>query len=285
MSIGWRRPEPEGWSEWVWAALAEDVGTGDLASAIFDEDTTVNWYIEAQAEGVSCGGGLAFFLFQPEQDEPESCFCHLLVADGDPVSRGTKVLEGNSSPSRLLTKERTGLNFLMHLGGVATLTAHFVERVADFDCQIVDTRKTIPGLRALQKYAVRCGGGRNHRMGLYDGIMVKDNHIMAIGSVTEAVQRARLVAGHMTMIEVECTTVEMVGEAVQCGADIAMLDNMDPFTMKEAVKKYGEQITLEASGGVSLDTARAVASTGVHAISVGALTHSAPALSFHLEIK
>lgn len=285
MSAGWRKPEPEGWADWVWGTMAEDVGTGDLSSAIFDDETVVSWYIEAQAEGIACGIGLANYLLQPETDEPEKCHCHLLVHDGEPVSRGTKVLQGISSASRLLTKERTALNFVMHLSGVASLTAQFVQRVEDFDCTIVDTRKTIPGMRSLQKYAVRCGGGTNHRMGLYDGIMVKDNHIRAVGGISEAVQRAKAVAGHMTMIEVECADVDMVAEAVKAGADIVMLDNMDPFSMQEATKKFRDQVRIEASGGVSLETVRAVASTGVHAISVGAVTHSAPALSFHLEVE
>lgn len=270
----------------IWAAMAEDIGPGDPSGAIFEDDEeTARWVIEAQAEGIASGLGLAYYLMQPEPEEPERCFTELLVMDGEPVGRGTRVMRGQMVTARLLAKERTALNFIMHLSGIATLTSQFVERVSGLDCAIVDTRKTVPGMRALQKYAVRCGGGRNHRMGLYDGIMIKDNHIRAVGSITEAVRRARAVAGHMTMVEVECETLEQVAEAVGAGVDIVMLDNMDPFMMQDAARKYGSQVRLEASGGVTLETVRGVAQTGVHAVSVGALTHSAPALAFHLEVE
>jgi nicotinate-nucleotide pyrophosphorylase (carboxylating) len=173
----------------------------------------------------------------------------------------------------------------MMLSGTATLTKAFVDKVSGLGVDIVDTRKTFPGLRSLQKYAVRCGGGRNHRMGLYDGIMLKDNHVKAVGSIEEAVKRVRTIAGQMTLIEVECADIAQVEAAVKSGADIVMLDNMDPFMMKDAVKKFGDKVKLEASGGITLETVRGVARTGVHAVSVGALTHSAPALPFHLEIE
>lgn len=285
MTNGWKLPIPEGWVEQIWAAFAEDVGPGDLSSACLEPGKLVNWVIEAQGDGVLCGGGLAHYLLQPEGDESADAFCDILMTDGDQVSPGDIVLRGRSDVVRLLTRERTALNFIMHLSGVATHTQRFVQKLEGLDTQVVDTRKTIPGLRALQKYAVRCGGGRNHRLGLFDGVMIKDNHILAAGSITAAVERSKAVSSHMVRIEVECETLEQVEEAVNAGADIVMLDNMDPFMMQEAVRDYKNKVILEASGGVTLETVRGVASTGVHVVSVGALTHSAPALPFHLEVE
>lgn len=285
MISGWKHPVPEGWGETAWATFSEDIGTGDLSSASLVPGETLRWFIEAQGEGVACGIGLASGLFQPEPEDPVNCVVDALVSDGDPVSPGVKVIEGFSESTKLLSRERTALNFIMMLSGTATLTKKFVDNVSEFDADIIDTRKTYPMMRNLQKYAVRCGGGRNHRMGLYDGIMLKDNHISAAGSISDAIKRARDVAGHMTLIEVECETMEAVEEAVGSGADIVMLDNMDPFMMSAAVKKFGKKVRLEASGGITLDTVRGVAATGVHAISIGALTHSAPAVPFHLEIE
>lgn len=285
MREGWKLPVPEGWAEIVWDAFAEDVGTGDPASALFPEELTVGWYIEAQATGVVCGVGAAIELLAPEPFDPEDCLIEHLVEDGDRVESGTIVLQGRALASSLMTRERTALNFLMMLSGTASLTARFVDKLDGLDCKVVDTRKTVPGLRTLQKYAVRCGGGINHRMGLYDGLMVKDNHIRAAGSVRAAVAAAKQVTGHMMLVEVECETEEMVVEAVEAGADIVMLDNMDPFTMQNVCKRFRDRVKLEASGGVTLDTVRGVAATGVHAVSVGALTHSAPALPFHLEVE
>ena len=184
---------------------------------------------------------------------------------------------------RALMVERTALNFLMHLSGVATLTNEFVKRIDGTGAKIIDTRKTLPGMRALQKYAVRCGGGHNHRMGLYDGAMIKDNHIAALGSIQAAVEKVRSYASHLIRIEVECENLQQVEEAVNAGADVVLLDNMDPFMMREAVQGFRGKVLFEASGGVSIDTVRGVANTGVDLISVGALTHSAVALPIHLE--
>ncbi len=284
MNPGWKHPTPEGWYDIAWGALAEDIGTGDASIAAIDPEKTVKWFIEAQGNGVVCGIGIAVGLLQAEGEDPVDCFAEAVMADGDKVRQGDRVAEGVSLATRLLSRERTVLNFLMMLSGTATLTRLFVDKVKTLDVDIVDTRKTIPYLRSLQKYAVRCGGGRNHRMGLYDGIMLKDNHIMAAGSVKAAVEAAKANAGHMALIEVECTSLEQVEEAVNGGAHIVMLDNMDPFMMKDAVKKFGKKVRMEASGGVSLDTVKGVAQTGVNAVSIGALTHSAPALPFHLEI-
>ena len=173
----------------------------------------------------------------------------------------------------------------MMLSGVSSLTNWFVRSVGKNQARIVDTRKTVPGLRSLQKYAVRCGGGSNHRLGLYDAVMIKDNHIRACGSIAKAVQRARESIGHTVKIEVECESRAMVREAIEAGADIIMLDNMSAEAMKPILETYKGQAIFEASGGVTLQSVNAIADTGVDIISVGALTHSAPALSFHLEIE
>lgn len=282
MNPGWLSPVPQGWKTKLAADLAEDIGTGDLSAAVIPVDTQVSWYIETQAEGVLCGAGLASWLLR---DPANVDAVNLHAQDGDDVQDTSLILNGTLQAQYLLSRERLALNYLMHLSGIATLTAQFVEAVKGTGCSIVDTRKTIPGLRSLQKYAVRCGGGRNHRMGLYDGIMIKDNHIQAMGSITAAVKKAKQVSTHMTKIEVECENLEMVEEAVKCGADIVMLDNMDCDSMREVVDRFKGQTVLEASGGVNLSTVREIAETGVDAISVGALTHSAPSLSIHLEVE
>lgn len=265
--------------------MEEDVGHGDITSGCLDPDLMVHWTIEAQAEGILCGVGIAEHLLAPFGPDPEPVTIQTLMVDGEHVRRGDIVLEGSHLARRVLMSERTALNFLMHLSGVATLTNQFVERVKGTKARIIDTRKTLPGLRALQKYAVRCGGGHNHRMGLYDGAMIKDNHIAAMGSIRKAVEAVRGYASHMSKIEVECESLEQVKEAVDARADVILLDNMDPFMMREAVQKYGGTTLFEASGGISLDTVGGVAKTGVDLISIGALTLSAPALSFHMEIE
>lgn len=279
----WLDPEPQSWWFLVDEALAEDIGTGDLSAVAIPDEDLVHWKIEAQADGVVCGLGIAEYLFAPSGNDPENCRIIIDIADGSTVSRGDILASGYGNARRILTAERTGLNFLMHLSGVATLTSHFVSKVDGTGARIVDTRKTLPGLRGLQKYAVRCGGGFNHRMGLYDAVMIKDNHIAAAGSITAAIDKIRRFASHVTKIEVEVESLEQLDEAVRAKADIALLDNMDPFQMRAAVKQFSGQILLEASGGINLDTVRQVAQTGVDIISVGALTHSAPALAMHLE--
>lgn len=280
----WLSPEPSGWWNVVDDAIQEDVGSGDVTAPCIDPDQTSEWFIEAQADGVLCGMGIVDHLMGPTGSDPDEAAVTILKADGSPIKRGDRVAQGLQSTHRVLSMERTALNFVMHLSGVATLTQAFVARVEGTGARIVDTRKTLPGLRALQKYAVRCGGGHNHRMGLFDGAMIKDNHIRASGDIAEAVRRVRAVASHMTKIEVECETLEQVGEAVEADADIVLLDNMDPFMMREAVTKFAGLCVFEASGGISLDTVKGVAKTGVDFISVGVLTHSAPALPFHLEL-
>lgn len=264
--------------------MDEDLGSGDLTSGCLDSELKVNWHVEIQAEGIVCGLGIAEYLFShaPSESSEYSFTAH--NKDGDCVVRGDRVIEGRTNAKRALMAERTMLNFLMHLSGIATMTSQFVERTEGTRAEIIDTRKTIPNLRHLEKYAVRCGGGRNHRMGLYDGILIKDNHIRACGSIREAVERVRGYAPHLVKIEVECENLDMVSEAIESGADVVMLDNMDPFMMREAVKLNDSRVILEASGGITLETVRGVAQTGVDLISVGAITHSAPGLSMHMEI-
>lgn len=283
MSI-WLQPEPHNWTAIVDEALAEDVGSGDLSAGVLPWDQMVKWHIEAQAEGIVCGLGIVDYLLAPFGNDPEDSRIEPFRNDGDFVSRGETVITGFLPSRRVVTSERTALNFLMMLSGVATLTDQFVRRVEGTSAKIVDTRKTIPLLRTLQKYAVRCGGGHNHRMGLFDAVMLKDNHIAAVGSIATAVDTARSYCSHMTKIEVECETADQVAEAVRAGAEVILLDNMDPFMMRQVVKAHQGKCVFEASGGIDLDTVRGVAQTGVDIISVGALTHSAPAMAFHMEI-
>lgn len=280
----WLQPEPANWWLLVDDAISEDVGPGDVTSGCVEPNLLVEWYIEAQGDGILCGCGIAEYLLAPYSSDAEELKFSILRDDADRVERGERVLEGVLPARRVLMAERTVLNFLMVLSGVATLTDSYVQKVEGTKARIIDTRKTVPGLRALQKYAVRCGGGSNHRMGLFDGALLKDNHIKAVGGIRAAIERVRSYASHMTKIEVECETLDMVEEAISAGADVILLDNMDPFMMREAVREHAGKALFEASGGISLDTVRGVAQTGVDFISIGAITHSAPALPFHMEI-
>jgi nicotinate-nucleotide pyrophosphorylase (carboxylating) len=281
----WRLPEPIDWWHTVDAAISEDLGHGDITGSALPSDLFVDWYIEAQGDGVLCGVGIAEHLLAPTPDDPDRCDIRIHKVDGEQVRRGEKVLSGTGLAQRVLISERVSLNFLMHLSGIGTLTGEFVARVEGTHARVVDTRKTLPGLRSLQKYAVRCGGGHNHRMGLFDGVMIKDNHIIAFGGIRAAIAAVRDQAPHTVRIEVECENLAQVKEAVEAGAEIILLDNMDPFTMREAVQMAQGRALLEASGGISLETIRGVAQTGVDIISVGALTHSAVALPLHLEMR
>lgn len=266
---------PEGWRDLVARTLVEDLGPGDVSSSAFSPDLMLDWYIEAQAEGVLAGVPLAAELLSPQE---------ILASDGDTVSDRTLVMRGRGPAAHVLSRERPALNFLMHLGGIATATARYVAAVEGTGARIVDTRKTIPGLRDLAKYAVRCGGGANHRFGLFDGAMIKDNHIQAFGGIVPAVAALRRTIPHTLRIEVECESAEQVAEAIGAGAEVVMLDNMPPEAMAPIVQRHRGQALFEASGGITLATVRAVAESGVDLISVGAITHSSPALSLHLEI-
>ena len=262
--------------------LLEDVGTSDVTTqAIVSPDVRGQAEIVVREAGVLCGLPLVELVFREIDDELD---CAALVREGASVAAGTVVARIAGRLASILTGERLVLNLLQRLSGIATTTRRFVEAIEGTGAVILDTRKTTPGLRALEKYAVRVGGGRNHRFGLFDGVLIKDNHIRAVGSVGEAVRRARERAPHPLAIEVEVTTLDELEEALAAGADWILLDNMDLETMREAVRRVAGRAKLEASGGVTLERVRAIAETGVDAISVGALTHSAPALDISLEV-
>ncbi|OPZ75063.1 MAG: putative nicotinate-nucleotide pyrophosphorylase (carboxylating) [Firmicutes bacterium ADurb.Bin456] len=263
--------------------LEEDVGSGDLTTnSTVPAGAVSTGFIQAKEAGVVAGLPLAEMVFR--RLDPATGF-QALVRDGDRVERGRVLAEINGKARVILTGERLALNFLRHLSGIATRTSRLVETVADTKALIVDTRKTTPGLRVLEKYAVRAGGGHNHRFGLYDGVLIKDNHIKMAGGIKEAVLAARRQSPHMVRIEVEAEDLAGVGEALDAGADIIMLDNMDTRAMRQAVELVAGRALLEASGGIEEETIRAVASTGVDLISVGALTHSVKSLDISLDIR
>lgn len=260
------------------AALTEDIGTGDVTSnSTIPAEATARFAMNARAELVV--SGLTFLPTLFSLVDP-AVTVELLVEEGHKVAPGT-TLAYLSGPARaLLAGERTALNLVQQLSGVATLTRRYVEAVEGTGARVVDTRKTIPGLRWLQKYAVTCGGGHNHRMGLYDAVLIKDNHIAVAGGVRQAVDAARSTG---LPIEVEVDTLAQLDEALAAGADIVLLDNMDHATLRDAVARAKGRATTEASGNVSLDTIRAIAETGVDIISVGKLTHSAVAVDIGLD--
>ena len=261
-------------------ALAEDVGPGDLTTSLtVAPDAMAAGRITAKQDMIVAGlspARLAFSLVDPRVGFiPET-------TDGTHLSSGEVLVRLEGPAASILTAERVALNFLSHLSGVATLTARFVEAVKGHKARIVDTRKTMPGMRALEKAAVRSGGGTNHRFALYDGILIKDNHIAAAGSITAAVTGARAGAPHTVKIEVEVENLPGLEEAIAAGADIVMLDNMDTGEMPRAVALAAGRVLLEASGGMNLENVARVAETGVDLISIGALTHSAPVADISL---
>lgn len=269
-------------------ALQEDVGAGDLTSqAVIPEALAGRGVFVARAPGVLAGlpaAALVFATLDPRvQFEP-------LLSDGDAVQPGSRLARVAGPMRSVLSGERTALNFLQRLSGIATQTRRYVEAVAGLRCQVLDTRKTLPGWRLLEKYAVRCGGGHNHRMGLFDGVLIKDNHLRALGlgkkEIRTAVEAARRLHGPAVPVEIEVDDLAELDEALRCGPDIVLLDNMPPEAMREAVRRrdaVAPRVRLEASGGVTLATMRAIAETGVDRVSVGALTHSAPALDIALD--
>jgi nicotinate-nucleotide pyrophosphorylase (carboxylating) len=266
----------------VRAALEEDLGrAGDITSALtLADDTMAKARLVARKPGHIAGLNCAHIAFRLV--DPSLRFA-AAMADGDAAEAGA-VLATIEGPARsLLTGERVALNFLGHLSGVATMTAALVGAVAGTKARIVCTRKTLPGLRSLQKYAVRCGGGFNHRFGLDDAVLVKDNHIAAAGGIAPALSRLRAGLGHMVRIEVEVDTLAQLEEAVALGADAVLLDNMTPQMLRQAVALAQGRATLEASGNVTLATVRAIAESGVDYISSGAITHSAPNLDIGLD--
>jgi len=266
----------------VSAALAEDVGSGDPSVLLLPEGKRARAVVICRQEAVLCGQ--AWF---------EACFRRLdpaatilwLAAEGAKVASNTRICEVDGKARALLTAERTALNFLQTLSAVATTTRRLVEAVAGTRTKIVDTRKTLPGLRYAQKYAVRAGGGANHRMGLYDGMLIKENHIAAAGGIQSAIAAARKHASPGVWMQVEVETLDQLKEALDAGATMILLDNMNLGQMRDAVKIAGDRAELEASGGITLSNARAIAETGVHRISSGSLTKDVKAVDFSMRFE
>ena len=264
-------------------ALSEDIGPGDVTSeATIPVGSTSTAEILAKQDLVLAGLDVSLEVF------------HFLDAaiqftrfaqDGDRIKSGKVIARVSGSTRVLLAGERVALNLLQHMSGIATLTSKYVEQLKGLNAQALDTRKTLPGLRQLEKYAVRMGGGTNHRFGLYDGVLIKDNHIKAGDSITKAIESARKNAHHLLKIEVETKTLDEVREALAAKADIIMLDNMPLDMIREAVKLINGQVPIEASGNVTFETIREIGETGVDFISSGSLTHSAPAADISMKIK
>ncbi len=266
----------------VAASLAEDLGrSGDITSlACLDAEARLTCAFVARKSGIIAGLACAHLAMRALDPEAR---IETYLADGAQARPGERLAVVEAKARAVLSAERTALNLLGRLSGVATLTRAYVDAVAGTSARIIDTRKTTPGLRALEKYAVRMGGGANHRFGLDDAILIKDNHIAACGGVTEALRRARAQAGHMVKIEVEVDSLGQLREALEGRPDIIMLDNFTLPGLREAVALAGGRVVLEASGGVDLATVADIARTGVDLISVGALTHSAPVLDIGLD--
>ena len=264
-------------------ALKEDINYIDTTSALLiNKDKVTDAYFISKADGVLCGIEVAKRVFELIDSSVsfKAYFC-----DGDRIKKGDIIAEMSGSTLSLLTGERTALNLIQHMSGIASATGRLVDLCEGTNASVTDTRKTLPGLRALQKYAVTCGGGKNHRFNLSDGAMLKDNHIDAGGGITATVKQLRNRLGHMVKIEVETRNLNEVREAVESGCEVIMLDNMDCDTMREAVKIVDGRALTEASGNVTEERIRAIAETGVDIISVGALTHSVEAFDISMRIK
>jgi nicotinate-nucleotide pyrophosphorylase (carboxylating) len=269
--------------ELVRLALQEDLGPGDITSeAVIPPESVSIAAMLAKQDLVLAGFDVARAVFLHLDPAIQfTPFAH----DGDRIDAGTEIAKLSGKTRALLAGERVALNLLQHLSGISTLTAKYVEQVKGLKAEVLDTRKTLPGLRQLEKYAVKIGGGRNHRFGLFDGVLIKDNHIKAAGSIAKAVENARKSAHHLLRIEVETSTIAEVREALTARAEIIMLDNMPLDMMREAVALIAGKALVEASGNVTLGTIRAIAETGVDFISSGSLTHSAPAADISMKIK
>jgi len=269
--------------EIILSALREDMPLGDITTDnLVNRASKSRAVLIAKEEGIIAGAGMAertFKLLDPSVDYVAS------RKDGERVKKGDIIAEIEGSTSAMLKAERTALNFLQRLSGIATRTSQFCEKVGDLPVKITDTRKTTPGLRLLEKYAVKAGGGRNHRYSLSDGVLIKDNHIKAAGGIKNAVEMVRGRIPHTIKIEVETETLEQVSEALEAGADIIMLDNMSCGAMKEAVRLIAHRAVVEASGNVRLENVREIAETGVDIISVGQITHSAGSLDISMRFK
>jgi nicotinate-nucleotide pyrophosphorylase len=267
---------------WLKNWLEEDIGSGDITTeAIVPRQAVTTAYVQAKETGILAGGTVAASVFRLLDEGVQTT---LLVKDGSPLAKGQIIAEIKGSARAILSGERLALNLLQHLSGIATATSAFVSLVGEYPARIVDTRKTIPGLRLLEKYAVRVGGGYNHRLGLYDAVLIKDNHIKVAGGIKPAIAAARDSISHTCRIEVEVESLTGAAEALAAGADIIMLDNMEPKAMRQAIELIDGRAVTEASGGIDRTTVAAVAATGIDVISVGALTHTIKALDISLDI-
>ncbi|MFP4660647.1 MAG: carboxylating nicotinate-nucleotide diphosphorylase [Halanaerobiales bacterium] len=264
-------------------AIREDIWTGDLTSGLLIPEADIgHGLIMAKEEGIVAGLAVSEKVFYQVSDE---IVFEYLVTDGDKVEKDQHLAEIRGPVREILKAERIALNFLQRLSGIATRTSRYVEAVSNYPVKIVDTRKTTPTLRVLEKYAVRVGGGYNHRMGLYDAVMIKDNHILASGGISSAINRVRKQLAHTTKIEIEVENIDGVREALSAGADIIMLDNMETSEMALAVDIIDKKAIVEASGGITLESLVEVAATGVDIISVGALTHNIKSLDISLNLR
>ena len=268
--------------EIVRRALLEDIGPGDITTeATIPADKLCTAVIIAKEEGVLCGQPVAQIVFRVM--DPSLSY-EILVPEGSRVTPGMEVARITGSARSVLTAERVALNFLQRMSGIATVTRRLSDAIKYYHARLVETRKTTPGLRIFEKYAVRVGGGLNHRYGLHDAILIKDNHIAVAGGVRQAIIASRKVASHTSRVEVEVDTLEQLQEALDSGADIILLDNMDADTMRRAVEMTAGKAILEASGGITAANLEDVARTGVDIISMGALTHSVKALDLSLDV-
>jgi len=270
-------------ADFISRVLAEDLGNGgDITSATtINADERFAAVMASRQDIVVAGLDLAAAFFRALDDSVEIA---LLCEDGDAVAAGSELMHLSGSARAMLTAERSALNTLQHLSGIATLTRRYVEAIEGTGATVIDTRKTLPGLRVVEKYAVRMGGGSNHRMRLDDGVLIKDNHVAVAGGVAEAVRRAKTASTGL-QVQVEVDSIAQIEPALQAGADRLLLDNMPPTVLREAVAMVAGRVPLEASGGVNLDTIRGIAETGVDFISVGRITQSAPAVDIGLDYR
>lgn len=274
------KPDPADIKAAVDAALAEDIGTGDITTkAVIPDGTQLTLVMATRQDIVVAGLPVALEVFR--RLAPDAVI-NVEATDGAHAAAGTVIARLKGPAAALLAAERTALNFMQTLSGIATLTRAYVDKIEGTGAVLLDTRKTLPGLRGLSKYATAMGGATNHRMRLDDGVLIKDNHIAVAGSAAEATRRAK--AAGLKDIEVECDTLEQIAEAIEAGADSLLLDNMAPDMLIQAVDLCAGRVTLEASGGVNLATIRAIAETGVDSISVGAITQAAPAVDIGLDL-
>jgi nicotinate-nucleotide pyrophosphorylase (carboxylating) len=266
------------------AALAEDLGlAGDITTnATVAADAIADAVIGTRRDGIVSGLQLADAAFRAL--DPEVVFS-IKHQDGTRVKAGAVIATVSGNARAILTAERVALNYMGRMSGIATLTRRYADAIKGTHAKIVDTRKTTPGLRAFEKYAVRCGGGQNHRTGLFDAVLIKDNHIVAAGGLEHAIEAARAHAGHMVKIEVEVDTLDQLDKVLLYKIDAVLLDNMTPPMLQDAVRRVAGRCLTEASGGINLDSVRSIAETGIDMISIGALTHSAPVLDLGLDFK